>query len=183
MGGQILIPFELNTIIALEGKYWFFPSFSEGKSTVEDLRTSSLWEGLLIYQRRISYTPISFRLGAVGIKIPVVNDLGGSTLASQTELDFRSVLLGGPLVGIKIGFDRDQGKGHFIYIDIAPLLYTDNQLFNKMGSSYLFRGGLKWFLTDYLAVTLDGEMKRFFTKNNDQVNSLIGGAGLQLFLF
>jgi hypothetical protein len=183
IGGQIILPYRLGKSIIMEGKYWYFPSFTTARSTAENLRTSSVFESMLILHQRISRTGLSLRLGGVGYKVPVAKDLNNSIFARQAQIEFRSVLLAGLLAGLKYTPDKNKGTEHLFYGDLIFLPYTDNRFFNEFTSSYVLRTGYKWFFTRRMALTFDGTIKRFNTKTDESISTTLWGAGLQLFLF
>ena len=183
VGGQLIWPYRLGKSFIMEGKYWYFPSFGSGKSTVEDLRTSSVFESMLLYHQRISGTGYSLRLGGVGYKVPNAKDLSTSVFARQTNIEFRSILLGGLLFGLKYVPNKGEGTRHLFYGDFVSLGYTDNRLFNELASSFMLRGGYKWFFARRAALTFDATLMNYTTKYDEKVSSTLWGAGLQLFVF
>jgi hypothetical protein len=183
VGGQIIFPYRLGRNIILEGKYWYFPSFGANQSTVENLRTSSVFESMILHHRRLSGSNWSLRLGAVGYKVPAVKDLSNSVFSRQADIEFRSVLLGGLLLGLKYVPSRGNGMRHMFYADLIALGYTDNEILSHIGSSYMIRTGYKWFVSKRVALTGDLTFKRYFTKYDEEVNTTLWGLGMQLFLF
>ena len=183
VGGQILFPYTLGSNVILEGKYWYMPSFAIGTSAINDLQTSSIVEGILIYQKRIPQTQWSFRVGALGTKLPLAKNNSVSSLMAQTDIEFRNVLLGGPVVGIKLAFNRLEGIQHLFYVDMVAFPYSDNRLSFQVQENNLIRLGYKWFLNRRWAVTVDGEYTRFQSKYDDTSTTMIGGVGIQAFLF
>ncbi|MEK6625278.1 MAG: hypothetical protein AABY86_09935, partial [Bdellovibrionota bacterium] len=96
---------------------------------------------------------------------------------------FRNVLLGGPVVGIKLAFNRLEGIQHLFYVDMVAFPYSDNRLSFQVQENNLIRLGYKWFLNRRWAVTVDGEYTRFQSKYDDTSTTMIGGVGIQAFLF
>jgi len=183
VGGQVLFPYRLGSNVILEGKYWYLPSFASGTSADGDLATSSILEGMLIYQRRIPLTSWSWRLGALGMKHPLGKNKSVSSLLAQTDIEIRTILLAGPIVGVKFAFNREEGIRHLFYGDVVPLPYSDNQLSFELQENVLLRFGYKWFFDSRWAATLDGEYMRFQSKYDDTSTTMIGGLGVQAFLF
>lgn len=183
VGGQIIFPYALNANILMEGKYWYFPSFATENSAVSNLRESSLVEGRLIYQRRISSTSFSLRAGLFSTKLPFVENANQGLLVSQSNLGLRSLVLAGPLLGLKFAYNRYQEIRHILYGDVMSTLYSDNLVFYRPRSSYIFHGGYKWFLSRRIAFMLDVELGRFYRKGEREVQTQLWGIGLQVFLF
>lgn len=183
VGGQILYPYTLGSNVILEGKYWYLPSFANGASTVSDLQTSSLLEGILIYQRRIPLTQWSFRVGALGLKHPLAKNNSISSLLAQTDIEIRTILLAGAMVGVKWAFHREEGIRHLFYADVVALPYSDNNLSWQIQENNIVRLGYKWFYDRRWAVTADGEYLRFQSKYDDTSTTMISGLGVQVFLF
>ncbi len=183
VGGQIILPNKLGQNFILEGKYWFFPNFSSNKSALESLRTSSVFESMILHHRRIKATNWSFRLGAVGYKVPTVKNLNTSAFSLQADIELRNVLLCGLLFGLKYVPDRANGMRHMLYADLISLAYTDNRILKHLSTSLMLRGGYKWFVSKRVALAADMTLFNYHTKYEEKVASTLWGAGMQLFLF
>ncbi len=184
IGGQTIFTWSMQTLIILEGKYWYLPIFSvAGESAGKKLRVSSYMEGMAFMQQRISYTPFSIRVGLVGLKVPVVRDNNSSVFSTGTDFRFNSAIVGGVLLGLKFQPNRSTVARHSVISDIVTIAYEDNRLMKHFASKFLFKLGYKWLFHRNLTLTAEFESLGFFRKSGEEVDSTLYGVGLQAFIF
>ena len=183
VGGTATYYWKVNTLIKLEGRYWLLPNFQDDETAFENLRTSSVVEGSLAFQRRFFKSDWSYRVGAIGYKVPVMKNLSASVFALDALLRLRNTIMGGLFVGLKYAPDRVKGGKHLLYSDVAAVGYSDNRFLNEWKKSYLLKAGYKYFFKMPFVFNIELENLRFYSKQDEKLSTFFVGAGVQWLLF